>query len=112
MSLDVVDRQQRNIEHQRKRLRGGEADEQRTDQAGICRHRDGPDVGQGHTGVSQGFVDDGQDAFDVRARRDFGDNTPEPRVQFVLSRHDTGKDSPLAIDHRRRCLVARGLDGQ
>lgn len=78
----------------------------------MSRYGDGPQVRQGNAGLSQGLINDRQDAFDVSPRRDFGNNSSEPLVQFVLSRDDTGEDSPLVVDHGGRRLITGGLDGQ
>jgi hypothetical protein len=84
MPFEVIDGNKRYVEGEGKRLRHGETDDERPDQAGSDSDRHGTDPRQGHVGLAQRFVDDGQDLPDVSARRDLGDDSSEPLMQVDL----------------------------
>jgi hypothetical protein len=69
-------------------------------------------VGQAEIGAAQGFVNDGQYSFEVCSRRDLGNNSTEPFVQFVLGGDNAGEDSTIAIDDGSSRFIAGRFDRQ
>ena len=57
-------------------------------------------------------VDDGGEPLEVRARRQLGNDTAVGRMQGDLRRHHRRTHLAAVGEHRRRGLVAGGLDGQ
>ena len=79
---------------------------------GPARDRDGVDgvPAAGH-GRERG-VDDGGEPLEVGARGQLGDDTAVDGVQGDLRRHHRRTDLAAVGEHRRRGLVAGGLDGE
>jgi hypothetical protein len=65
-------------------LCGRDADEQRADEARAVPDRDGVEVVQRGVGLGEGLLDDGEDAFDMGAARDLGDDPAVLGVQVLL----------------------------
>ena len=91
---------------------GGDADEQGADQTRSGRDGHGAQVLSGHPGLLQGSVDDGRHGFEVGAAGQFRDDAAERGVEIDLAGHEGRADRERLVDHGRRCLVTRGLDGQ
>ena len=110
VTVQVVDRRERQPARPRERLRRGDADEQRADQPGPARDGDELDVVERRAGVAERLPHDRQDELQVPPRRDLGHDAAEPRVQVRLRGDDVGADLSVARDERGRRLVARRLD--
>ena len=119
MALQVIDRDQGQIERQGQGLRGGQADHERTDQARPGRDGDHSQVFERDPCAPQGLVDHRQHLLHVGPRSDLGNHTPKAPVQARLRgnhagehpRHP-GRRRPRPLEHRSPRLVAGCLDGQ
>src|SRR5262249_33061610 len=83
-SGDVVDPDQRHAQGQGQRLAGRDADQQGADQPRGVVDGDAADVGQPEVGLAQGLVDDGEEARQVSAGGDLGNDPAEAGVQVGL----------------------------
>ena len=105
MAFHVVDTDQGLIGSKADGLGGGDADQQSTDQAGPVGNADMVDIGQGDLRRIEGFLDDGQDVFDMLARGDFRYDTAELAVNRYLCRYDVGADVAAVFDDSSRRFV-------
>ena len=110
VGLHVVNADQRFAEAPAQRLRRGEPDEQAADHAGAVGDGDRVEVVGGHVRIAQRLLDDRQDAFGVRAARDFGHHAAEARMQLDLRMHDVAEHLVAIAHHGRRRLIARSFD--
>src|SRR5690606_14115309 len=106
---DVVDAVERDVETERERLRGGDADRQRAAQAGTGGDGDRVDVGQLDLGLRERGVERGPERLQVRARGDLGDDAAEAGVVVHRGRGDVGEQVEPA-DQGDTGLVAGALD--
>ena len=106
MTLKVVDGNERQLLRPCESLRGGEADQQRPDQARPLRHRDRVDLVQPEPGFAQGLPDDREHQLEVAPRRHLRHDAAKARVQLGLRGDNIGVDLTLVGDDGRRCLVA------
>jgi hypothetical protein len=110
--MEVVDRDERQPPCPGERLRRGQPDEQRPDQAGPARDRDPVDVVEPRTGLLQRLPDHRRDQLEMPPRRDFRHDAAEARVQVGLRGDDVGADRTVLGDQRCRRLVARRLEAE
>ncbi len=110
VTVQMVDRRERKPARPRERLRCRDTDQQRSDQAGMRRHRDGFDVGRRCACPGQRFRDNGNDELEVPAARDLGHHATETRMEIGLRGDDVGDDLSVRGHERGRGLVARRLD--
>ena len=92
VAVQVVDRDERQVPRPRDRLRRGDADEQRADEARALRDRDAVDVVERRARLPERLAHDGRDQLEMPARRDLRDDAAEPRVQVRLRRDDVRAD--------------------
>ena len=88
------------------------ADDQAAGEAGPARHRDCVDGVPATLDRREGRVDHRGKPFEMRSRGQLGHDTTVDRVQRDLRGHDRGTDLAAVREHRRRGLVAGGLDGE
>ena len=87
--LEVVDADVGQVGDERERLRRAHADEQRAGEAGAVARGDRVEVGAARRPPRRARRRSPRSIeLDVRAARDLGDHTAEPRVQVDLARHD------------------------
>jgi hypothetical protein len=110
VTVQVVDRRERQAPGPRERLRGGDADEERADQPRPGGDRDGLDIVERRACSCERLLDHRQHELEMPARGHFGNNTAELRVQLVLRRDDTRGDLAVGGDERSGGLVAARLD--
>ena len=108
--MQVVDRRERQPPRPGERLRRGDADEQRADQAGPRGDGDELDVLERRVREPERLAQHGRDQLEVPARGDLGHDPAEARVQLGLGGDDAGRELAVARDERRGGLVAGGLD--
>ncbi len=111
MSEDLIDGQQRQACRQCERLRGGQPDQQRTDQSRLSHHRDRGQFAEIHICLTQRFVNHWQDAANVCSRGDLRDDAAEPLVQFILAGDDIRQDGEVSPNHRCAGFIAGRLNG-
>ena len=109
MALQVVDGRQRQPARGGQALGGGDADQQRADQARALRDRDQLRVVERGAGAREGVVDDRVDELEVVAA---GDLRHDAAVAVVdaLGGDDVGADLAVAADHGGAGVVAGGLE--
>ena len=116
MRLEVIDRDQRLLRHQRDRLGGGEPDDHAADQAGPGGGRDAVELAKVHAGFGHRLGDDQVERLDMGARGDLRHHAAEGGVRVDLREHHVGADDARPgvgpLDHRRRGLVAGRLDAE
>ncbi len=116
MGLEMIDRHQRLAEHQRHGLGRGETDQNSPDQPRSAGRRHRIEVARCRAGLAQGLRHDTVDDLDMRARGDLRHHAAIGGVVLDLRAHDIGQDGAPAVrsdpDHRRRRLVAGGLDAE
>ena len=105
VAMQVIDRHQRQVVRPSKRLRGREADEQRTDETRPLRDRDGVDLRKLDPGLTESLARHRDNELEVSPRGHLRHDTPEASVQFGLGGDDVGEDPSVAGDDRRRGLV-------
>ena len=88
MAGNVIDSDQRHFEGDREHLRGTNADEQCSDEAGRVVNRDAADVVQRNIGLLQRLVDNRQQVSQVSASGDLRHDAVKPGVQLVLRGDD------------------------
>ena len=108
VALEVIDRRERQLAGGGERLRRGQADEQRADQARALRRRDQLDLLEADAGVAQRARDDHVDQLEVVARGDLRHDAAEARVRLLGGDH-VRADRPIPVDHRRARVVAARL---
>ena len=115
VTLQVVDRCERQAARIGDRLGGGKAHEQRADQPGAGRDRDGVEVVPACPGVGQRGGDRRHEQLGVTSRGDLRHDPAERGVELMLRRDDRRADGRRLggdLDHGRARVVARGLDAQ
>ncbi len=110
VALQVVDTNEREVEDGRDGLRGRDTDQESTKKAGPVRYSDRLDLSKTGARRVESFLEDWINQLDMLARRDFGDNAAEPRMQINLGGHDVGKDFASVLDDRRGSLIAARFD--
>ena len=92
VTLQVVDRDERQAARPGERLRRGEADEQRADEAGAARDGDAVDVVEAARPPRRAPPQHRDDELEVPPRRDLGHDPAEARVQVGLRGDDVRAD--------------------
>ena len=90
---------------------GKSTDEEGAGEAGAVGDGDGVEVLDFEFGVLEGFVDDGEDGFDVGAGGDFGDDSAVGGVDVDLGDDDVAEDFCAVFYDGGGGFVAGGLDG-
>jgi hypothetical protein len=108
LTLEVVDRDERQPAWGGDRLRRADADQQGADQARAGRDRDGSDVVQRRSGLAQGGLDYRRRQLEMVPRGDLGHHAAELGVCGRL-RGDRVGEHARAVQHRGAGVVARGL---
>ena len=108
----VVNRNQRQTPRPGDRFGGGDANEQRPDQARSLRDGDAVQLLEGQLRLFHCASHDRRDQLQVPARGDFRHNAAKAGVQLGLRRDDIRPQAAAGVDQRRRSLVAGGLDRQ
>ena len=88
----------------------GDANEERSGEAGTAGDGDGVEVGEGDVGLGQGGAHDGDDGAEMLAAGQLGDDSAIAGVGGDLGGDDRGEDASAALDHGRGGLVAGGFD--
>ena len=109
VALEVVDGRQRQPPRGGQALGGGDADEQRADQARALGDRDQLGVVERGARLGEGVVDDRVDELEVVARGDLGHDAAVAVVD-ALGGDDVRADLAGAGDHRRAGVVAGRLE--
>ena len=97
VTVQVVDRDQRQPPRPRERLRGRDADEQRADQPGPGGDGDRLDLAEPYTGLVERLANDRHDQLEVPARRHLRHDPAEARVQLGLRGDDVRSDLAVAV---------------
>ena len=109
VTVEVIDPDQRQPVRGGQRLCRAHADQQRPDQPGGRRDRDGVKIGKLSPGVREGPVDHGVDELEVVARGDLGDDASVALVEGGLRGNEVG-ENPGAVEDRGAGVVAGGLE--
>ena len=110
VTLEVVHPDERNAEYGGDRLRLGDADEERPDQARSDRRSDRIDIPEREVCIAKRLADSGGQCLDVGARRDLGNDAAVLAVEIDLADDHVAEDVAPALDHGRGGFVARRLD--
>ena len=110
VAVQVADGDQRQAAREGQRLGGGEADQQRADQAGALGHGDGVDAVESDAGVVQRPLDHGHAQLQVAARGDLGHDPAVAGVQLGLGGDHARQQPSAVVDQRGGGLVAGALD--
>ncbi len=113
VTLEVVHRDERQTGVPGERAGHGDADQQRTREAGTLGDRDAvevPQVRDARDGTR--LLEHGDHPAEMGTCGHLGHDAPGPRVQRRLARHDVGVDAPAVLDDGHRCLITGALDGQ
>jgi hypothetical protein len=112
--LQVVDRDQRQVAGQRRRLAERKSDHHPADEAGTRRGRDAGQVAPAQPGFGQGPRDDAVDGFHMRPRGDFRHNAAVGGVFGDLAGDNRGqhRDAPVRVPPHDGGggFIATGLD--
>ena len=112
VSVQVVDRHERQAARPGERLRGGEPDEERADQARALRDRDGLDVVERRASPrsSASRIDRRARARGAGARRPRGRRRRSARAARACDATTFDRNSPSSVTSAAGGLVARGLE--
>jgi hypothetical protein len=110
VAVQVVDRDERQPPRPGERLRRGDADQKRPDQAGALRDTDSLDVAELGVRVGERLPQRRQDQLEMVPGRDLRDDAAVRRVQLGLRGDDVGEHAAVPGDERGGGLVTRGLD--
>ena len=110
MSVQMVDRDERQPPRPGQGLGGRDPDEQGADEAWSLRDTDAIDLAQLGARLLEGPPDRRQQQLQVVARGDLGDDAAVARVELGLRRDDIGEQPSVVGDERGRGLVTRRLD--
>ena len=100
------------------RFRERHADEQRADETGALRYRDGADVVERRLRLGEGFFNDAANITDVLSGGQLGHDAAPLAMDGGLGCDDVRADRPRTLpiaglrDDRRRRFVARGFNRQ
>ena len=108
---DVVDGDQGHPQGAGRRLGEVHPHQHRPDEAGGVGDGDGVQVLPAQPGVGQGPLGQGDDGLHVLPGGDLGDHPAVEGVHLDLGGDAAGQHRPAVLHHRRRRLVAGGLDG-
>ena len=108
---EVVDAVDRLAEPDRQRLRGGDADHQRSRETRTAGHGDGVDVVQADARRLAGPLDGRDHRLEVSAARDLGHDAAEASVLLDAARHRVGQQR-VALHDPDTGLVAGRLDAE
>ena len=116
MRLQMIDRDQRQLVHERQSLGGRDADQQAADQPRPGRHRHSVKLVQADTRLAHSLGNDLVEALHVRPRGNLRHHAAVAAVLLPLRAHDVGQDAPAPVrgtrHDRRRRLVAARLDAE
>ena len=104
--FQVIDRNQRQLVHQRHRFGGRDPDQQAANQSRPGRHRHASKVGERHTGLAQSPCYDLVETLHMRAGGDLRHHAAIAAVLFPLRPHDVGQDAPAAVGARATTAAA------
>ena len=90
----------------------GDANEERSGEAGTAGDGDGVEVGEGDVGLGQGGAHDGDDGAEMLAAGQLGDDSAIAGVGGDLGGDDRGEDASAALDDGSGGLVAGGFDAE
>ena len=110
MTVQVVDRHEREPQRPGERLRRREPDEERADQPRPARDGDALDVRQLGAGLAERLADHRRDELEVPPGCDLRDDPSVARVEIGLRGDDVGANLAVVGDQRRRRLVTRRLE--
>ena len=91
---------------------GEGADEEGTEEARGVGDGDGIDVVPGEVGVSQGFVDDGKDGFEMGTSGDFGDDPAIGSENVDLGDDNVAQNFDAVFDNGGSGFVTGGFDAE
>ena len=112
VTVQVIDRDQRQPVRPGDGLRSRETDEQRADEAWSLRDRDRIEGLELGVRLGQCLPQHGHDELEVASRSDLRDDAPEASVKLRLRGDDVREDSPIGRDDRGGRLVTRSFDAQ
>src|SRR5690349_10783862 len=114
MAFHVMDADQRNSTRKCQRLSVAHPDQQRTDQAWSVRDRYRVEIIEFHSRLIERAIDHGNDAGQMRARRDLRDHAAEYSMNILGKNHQRFLHYVIAtaFQHRGGCLVTRCLDSE
>ncbi len=111
MPLQVIDGGERQLTRGGEGLGGGEADEQRADQARTLGGGDEADVIERHGGLRERLGDDEVHELEVVAGGDLG-HDPAVAVVHALGGDDVREHAPARVEHGGAGVVAAALERQ
>ena len=94
------------------RLGVGDADQQRSGEAGTGGDGDGVEIGEGDVGLGQRGADHGNDGAEMLAAGQLRHHAAVAGVRGDLRGDGGGKGARAALDDRRGGLVAGGFDAE
>ncbi len=109
VTLQVIDRRERQLARGGESLCGGQPDEQRADETGALRGGDQLELIEPDGGLLQRALHDRVDDLEVMARGDLGHDAAEVLVCGLRGDH-VGADTPVGVDHGGAGVVAAGLE--
>ena len=118
VSGEMMHRHERQPARPGRGLCEGNTNQQRPDEAGTLRDRDGSNIVERRCRLREGFLDDAADIPDVLPGRELGNDAAPFPMDRGLGRDDVRANRPRTLrlsgfgDDRRRRLVARCFDGQ
>ena len=108
----MVDGDEREILGEGESFGVGDADQQRSGEAGTVGYGDGVEVGEGDAGLGESGADDGDDGAEMLAGGQLGDDAAVTGMGGDLGGDDGGERAGAALDDGGGSLVARGFDGE
>jgi hypothetical protein len=108
--VQVIDGHERQVARPGERLSGGNADEQRSDEARPLRNRHALHITEPGVCLVERFPEYRKDQLEVVTGRDLGDDSAVLGVELGLRRDDIREQPPILRDERRRRLVTRRLN--
>ena len=112
VTLQVVDRNQRNVQPKRQSASEFQTDQQRARQARPHGHRHRADLAHSHSGLVQCGPAHAVDGLGVYARRDFGHDPAVRRMRSDLRLAHRGRRLATVAQNRHRRVVTGRFDSQ
>ena len=112
MAFEVVDGDEREIVGEGESFGVGDADEQRSGEAGAAGDGDGVEIGEGQVRFSERGADHGNDGAEMLAAGQLRNDAAVARVGGDLRRDNRGNCARAALDDGRGGLVARGFNAE
>jgi hypothetical protein len=110
VAFDVVDGDERQIASEAERLRIGDADQQRTDQAGAFGDGDGGEIVEIGAGLFESQAHHGHDGAQVLARGKLGNHAAVFSVRGDLRGDHRRRIGDSILHHGGRGFIARSFD--